>query len=74
MTLNLTDEQTAALIRLLSRAIDDDRYPLSPRVMTLKEILAKLFDRSRYANRHRRCGITNHRGWAGIGNDVRVET
>ena len=42
MVLDLTDEETDALARLLSRTIDDDRYPLSPRVQTLKGILAKL--------------------------------
>jgi hypothetical protein len=40
--LDLTDEETDALARLLSRTIDDDRYPLSPRVQSLKGILAKL--------------------------------
>src|SRR5215469_15481171 len=39
MHLELTDEQTEALIRVLSRTIDDDRYPLSPRIVALKEIL-----------------------------------
>jgi hypothetical protein len=29
---DLNDEETDALARLLSRTIDDDRYPLSPRV------------------------------------------
>jgi hypothetical protein len=42
MMLDLTDEETDALARLLSRTIDNDRYPLSPRVQTLKGILAKL--------------------------------
>jgi len=42
MNLELTDEETAALIRLLRNAIDDDRYPLSPRVQMLRGILAKL--------------------------------
>jgi len=42
MNLELTDEETAALIRLLRNAIDDDRYPLSPRVQTLRAILGKL--------------------------------
>ena len=37
----LTVEQTEALVQLLSRTIDDDRYPLSPRVRVLKDILAK---------------------------------
>ena len=39
--LDLTDEETDALARLLSRTIDD-RYPLSPRVQNLKGILAKI--------------------------------
>jgi hypothetical protein len=42
MMLDLTDEETDALARLLSRTIDDDRYPLSPRVQNLKGILAKI--------------------------------
>jgi hypothetical protein len=42
MMLDLTDEETDALARLLSRTIDNDRYPLSPRVQTLKGILAKI--------------------------------
>jgi hypothetical protein len=36
--LDLIDEEAAALLRLLNRAIDDDRYPLSPRVRTLRSI------------------------------------
>jgi hypothetical protein len=42
MMLDLTEEETDALAKLLSRIIDDDRYPLSPRVQNLKGILAKL--------------------------------
>ena len=42
MVLDLTEEETDALARLLRRRIDDDRYPLSPRVQTLKVILAKI--------------------------------
>ena len=42
MTLDLTEEETGALARLLSRTIDDDRYPLSPRVQMLKAIRKKL--------------------------------
>jgi hypothetical protein len=30
--LELSDEETDALVRLLHRPIDDDHYPLSPRV------------------------------------------
>jgi hypothetical protein len=42
MNLELTDEQTEALIRALSQIIDGDRYPLSPRIVTLREILGML--------------------------------
>jgi hypothetical protein len=42
MTLDLSDQETDALARLLRRTIDDDHYPLSPRVQTLKAILAKI--------------------------------
>jgi hypothetical protein len=42
MNLELPDEQTAALLRELDRIIADDRYPLSPRIVTLKTIRAKL--------------------------------
>ena len=36
--IDLTDEHAAALLRELDRIIQNDRYPLSPRVLTLKEI------------------------------------
>jgi hypothetical protein len=42
MTPDLSDEKTAGLTRLLSDTIDSDRFPLSPRIQTLKAILAKL--------------------------------
>ena len=42
MTLDLSDEETAALARLLTTTIGDDRYPLSPRIQTFKAILAKI--------------------------------
>jgi hypothetical protein len=42
MMLDLTEEETDALAKLLSRTIDDDRYPLSPRIQRLKGILAKI--------------------------------
>src|SRR5262245_52106897 len=41
MTLDLTDGEAAALLSLLSRAIADDRYPLSPRIRLLRGIRAK---------------------------------
>jgi hypothetical protein len=42
MMLDLTEEETDALAKLLSRTIDDDRYPFSSRIQSLKAILAKL--------------------------------
>jgi hypothetical protein len=42
MELDLTEKETDALGRLLSRTIDDDRFPLSPRIQLLKAILAKI--------------------------------
>jgi hypothetical protein len=42
MPLDLTDDETAALARLLSETIEGDRYPLSPRIQTLKAILGKI--------------------------------
>ena len=42
MKLDLTDEETDALTRLLSDTIDNDRYPLSPRIQRLRAVLAKI--------------------------------
>jgi hypothetical protein len=42
MNLELSDEKTAALLRGLDNFIDGDRFPLSPRILTLKAIRAKL--------------------------------
>jgi hypothetical protein len=42
MQLELNDDETAALTRLLTNTIDADRYPLSPRIQTLKAILGKI--------------------------------
>jgi len=39
MNLSLSDEQATVLERELRRIIDDDRYPFSPRIRTLREIL-----------------------------------
>jgi hypothetical protein len=41
MAPDLTDGEIAALTRLLREKIDNDRYPLSPRIQALKGILAK---------------------------------
>jgi hypothetical protein len=39
---DLTDEESAALIQELQQIVENDRYPLSPRIRTLSAILAKL--------------------------------
>jgi len=41
MTPDLTEEETAALIRLLRDTIENDRYALSRRIQLLKAILGK---------------------------------
>ena len=38
----LTDEEILALLNLLVDTIETDRYPLSPRIRLLREILVKL--------------------------------
>jgi hypothetical protein len=42
MQLDLSDTELAALVRLLKHTLDNDRYPLSPRLRPLKSILAKI--------------------------------
>jgi len=41
MQLGLTDEETFALLNLLIDTIEADRYPMSPRIRLLREILGK---------------------------------
>ena len=60
MILDLTDVETDALAGLLRRTIDDDRYPLSPRVQTLKAILAKI-QPERRGSHYRRLSDTRRR-------------
>ena len=42
MNLDLNDQQTEALIRELGSIIQNDRYPLSPRIVALREILTMM--------------------------------
>jgi hypothetical protein len=42
MNLDLTDEETAALLAELDRIIRNDRYPLSARIRMLQAIRAKI--------------------------------
>jgi len=40
--LDLTDEEAGALTQELQNIVENDRYPFSPRIRTLRAILAKL--------------------------------
>jgi hypothetical protein len=42
MTPDITDEETAALIKELHDIIESDHYPFSPRIHTLRAVLSKL--------------------------------
>ena len=42
MNLDLSAEEAAAVVALITRTISDNRYALSRRIRTLKAILAKL--------------------------------
>ncbi len=42
MTLDLTDDEAAALAAHLRRTIENDRFPLAPRLAPLRAILDKL--------------------------------
>jgi hypothetical protein len=42
MALDISDEEKIALVALLTRTIANDRYPSSPRLRTLRDILTKL--------------------------------
>ena len=39
--MDLTDQETFALLNLLVDTIEADRYPMSPRIRLLRDILAK---------------------------------
>jgi len=40
--LDLSDDEAAALAQELHAIVENDRYPVSPRIRTLREILNKL--------------------------------
>jgi hypothetical protein len=42
MHLDLTEEEALALLKLLTEKIENDRYPLSPRIRVLRSIRDKL--------------------------------
>lgn len=65
LTFELSEDERAALIELLRAEIDDNRFPLAPRLRPLRSILAKLAPETapavvypapkRLGNRARRC-------------------
>jgi len=42
MSLNLTDQDRAEIARIMRDAIEANRYPFSPKVRRLKELLARI--------------------------------
>ena len=66
MYLELTDEQAGALIRELRNIVQKDRYPLSPRIVALKEILGQLRPEPE-REPHPRDDITSRRAEVDIG-------
>jgi hypothetical protein len=59
--LDLTDEEAAALTQELHDIVENDRYPFSPRIRTLRAILAKLPPPKVYAPRATATRRTPHR-------------
>ena len=72
--MNLTDEETLALVNLLERTIRDDPYPLSPRIRVLKAILDKLVEPRPGTNRRRRRNDTRHGREASTGGAGEIRT
>jgi hypothetical protein len=84
MDLHLSDEQAAALARELTAIIEGERYFLSPRIQTLREIRnmirpepvreplpePKHYEPPR-GGRYRRHGIMSRRAKGGIADEVR---
>jgi hypothetical protein len=54
MQLDLTDEETLALLDLLNTTLEGDRYPVSRRIRTLRGTLAKLGPMARVLEERRR--------------------
>ena len=41
-SIELSDDETQALVRVLRETVDSDRFPLNPRVQVLRAVLARL--------------------------------
>jgi hypothetical protein len=62
MTLELTDDEAALLLKELNSIIDGDRYFLSDRIRTLKAIRAKIRPEPAPELYHHRRSVMPHRG------------
>ena len=62
MHLDLSDAETLALLNLLTATIENDRYPLSPRIQTLRGISVVS---GKFCKSH--CG-----GWSWYAGDVAI--
>jgi hypothetical protein len=60
MNLDLTDDETVVLLRELDNIIEGDRFPLSPRILTLKAIRAKLRPEPTASHCQRRSIMSRH--------------
>jgi hypothetical protein len=69
MNLELTQMQKEALIRELSQIVQNDRYPLSPRIVVLREILGQLRPDPARPAPLPRDGITSRRARGGTDGD-----
>ena len=55
-TINLDDDELAAVIATVRRVIDDDRFPRAPRLDPLRERWRSLSRRRRAASQNRQAG------------------
>jgi hypothetical protein len=51
MQLDLTDEETRALLNLLMETIENDRYPFSPRIQLLRTSRSDNHERPKFYSR-----------------------
>ena len=72
--LNLTDEETLALLDLLNTTVQDHRYPVSPHIRTLRGTLAKLRPMVQVLEEGKRvkAEAVVHPGWWSYGNCRRL--
>jgi hypothetical protein len=71
MTLDLSEEEAAALLRELDEVIESERYPFSPRTRTLRGRSSPSSGRSRFASLCRGQRSMRRRAEVGIGHVVR---